>query len=161
MNKDNLNELARHLHETHKEAEAALDRVAPHVPLTEVVRGLFDDVVPFTMEFKTYRQFKTTLLELQFFGPPPLGACCADCYCTVCQSFNGGEQLITLARPYIAGSIFVSINNVATESFEETSPSSGLVTVLSLATPENGVTAEASELPLVKVCYLYKYVTCT
>jgi hypothetical protein len=148
MNKDNLNELARHLHETHKEAEAALDRVAPHVPLTEVVRGLFDDVVPFTMEFKTYRQFKTTLLELQFFGPPPLGACCADCYCTVCQSFNGGEQLITLA-------------NVATESFEETSPSSGLVTVLSLATPENGVTAEASELPLVKVCYLYKYVTCT
>lgn len=147
---DNLKWVGKYIGDTGRMADEALARVAQHRPTVETVRDVFDNVVPFAMVFNTSKEFPTTILTLEFFGPPPNIGCCADCFCTVCQLIqNHTSTTVSLYRAYLSGSVTVYINNIKTTAFTESSS-----TTITLTTLPNIA-------DILKICYIYRYDGCT
>src|SRR4051812_26191365 len=106
MASDNLNEVGKGLRRTKKDTDYALKKYHKF-KRAERARDIFDDAVPFVMEFRTESDKETTTLDLTFNKPPPLGGCKSDCLSGSCEEFilGSGDHLITVANPYTAGSV--------------------------------------------------------
>jgi hypothetical protein len=148
---DNFDEVGRFIRKNRDLANDALRHTRYHTPVPDTVRDVFDDTIPFRMEFNSYPTFKNVKLDLEFFGPPPSLGCCADCYCTVCENFSGESVTLNLRRDYVPGSVTIYINNIQTTEFTETDPANGVVTLTGIVTASDSI----------NLCYIYKYTDCT
>jgi hypothetical protein len=105
--------------------------------MLERSRDVFDPLIPFEMEFKTPNRPESNpdakvTLDLFFAPPPPLTAK-APCIHSRCLPFtetSGGDHILNVGEPYIAGSVSVFINTfpLPVSDFRET-PETGDVFV--------------------------------
>lgn len=68
---DGLNELSKDLRRTRDNADFALSRHHPSIPIVERVRDAIDSDHPFKMEFKVPREDSRVMLDLNFKLPAP------------------------------------------------------------------------------------------
>lgn len=125
---DSLNQLGKTLKDGRDAANASLKRLHKKKLKIERVVDLFDAETSFTMDFSVERGLKSVYLDL-YFKPPVDTTCCAGNYCSSCEIFNAGEEVITLSGPYIPGSVTVQINGRIETRFTETSDTRGVVTI--------------------------------
>jgi len=144
---DKADQIGKIIKKNQTNAQHALKRYVPLLRKIESVRDTFDSDIPFDMEFNTKPNESIVTLSL-FFQPPGPTTCCEDFLCSACESFNSGDQVITLNRGYIANSVSVYINGHkrTTTDYTETSPSGGVVTLIKNVT----------ELDVVRICYVYQ-----
>lgn len=129
---DKLNEVGKELGRIKRNSEAALRRYNPKQPKIERARDVFDDVIPFEMEFETDEIDKLMFIDLYFNKPPPLKGCNGR-YTIPCEDFalSAGDHLIQVTSRYKPGSVTVFRDNVKLSSpaFYEYDPINGLVWV--------------------------------
>jgi len=147
--RDSINEVGKLLRKTKNNSEAALRRHALNHPRVDRVRDLFDDVVPFEMEFETKPQEHSFNMDLYFNKPPPLNCINHGQYVLICENFtvevSTGSHLIQLESSYWPGSVTVyfGATQIDTSQYSEYDPVNGLVYVV----VPDGVTE-------VTICYL-------
>lgn len=127
---DNLNQLGKGLKQGSNKSTRALKRTKKIIPQVERVRDIVDSTVPVTLEFKILHEDHRVLLDLNFMPPPKTG-CCAGCFCSVCEFFDGGitETEVQLTYAYVPGTVVVFKNDIETQYFEETDPQLALITL--------------------------------
>jgi hypothetical protein len=135
--RDSINEVGKSLRKTKENSEAALRRYAPTRAKIERIRDIFDDVIPFEMEFETKDSEKLMSLDLYFNKPPPVITCLdGGRYVLQCQDFcttvGEGAHLLNVGHSYFPGTVSVFLNNVRLDSsqFSEYDPVNGLVYVI-------------------------------
>lgn len=130
MSKDNLNQVGGNLSSNRKKSDRSINRTKKIIPQIERVRDVLDFSIP--MEFQFVQKFEghRVMFTLTFY-PPPKNGCCADCYCAVCEFYDGGttETQLQTTYSYIPGSITAFKNNVVTTNYTETNPQAGEVTL--------------------------------
>lgn len=146
---DKLNELSKRLRQTRDNSEAALRRYAAIHPKIERIRDIFDDVVPFEMEFSTDENDMVISLDLYFNKPPPLNCINHGQFALLCENFtveiSSGFHLIQLKSSYYPGSVtvFTGTTQLSTSQYNEYDPVNGLVYIVAL----DGITE-------ITICYL-------
>lgn len=133
---DKLTQAARKIGQTKRNSEAALRRYNVKHPKIDRVRDIFDNVVPFEMDFETEPNETLMFINLSFNKPPPVSCSCGIKYKLLCEehSFDAGSgHLIQVTYfPYEPGSVSVFINGdqLSTSQYTEYDPSNGLVNVV-------------------------------
>lgn len=146
---DNLKELSKNLKATQNNTNYALQRNHPIYPLIHRSRDIFDYVIPFEMEFSTFKNDNFSLLNLTFAPPPPSDCNQGGCFVGICEFYKGTDTVLTLTYPYLSNTLFVYVEDIVTANFSETGASE--VTL--------GFTPSAEDA--VKVCYIYEIEGCT
>lgn len=152
---DSLNQLGLELKKTSDVAKKALNKNNIEYGIAESARDIFDSIVPFTMNFSITRKNSSVFANLIFEPPPPIdgtGNCCADCFCSICESylfsdFINREALTTY--PYIASTIKVYDSYGQTYLVTETDPAAGIVNL--------GYDPIGDSTNIIYICYIYKY----
>lgn len=130
---DKIREVGKSLRKTRENSEAALRRYNVKHPRIERARDIFDDVIPFEMEFKTESQDSLFSMDVFFNKPPPLRNCKFGRFVTACTEFTvpAGDHLLNLGESYVPGSVTVFSNGteLSSANYYEYSPSEGLVFV--------------------------------
>lgn len=141
---DNLNQLGKNLSSNRRKSTQALNRDRKIIPQIERTRDIMDKEVPFEMSFVIEREESKVLLDL-IFTPPPATGCCAECFCAVCEFYDGGitETEIRTTYNYIPNTVVIFKNNIETKYFTETDPQRGIITLW------------AHNNENIKVCYVY------
>ncbi len=140
---DTLKQVGREIRGQRNDAKDALNRYARIDHKIERVRDVFDSELSFKMDFET--DTNSTVTMNIFFSPPPPSSCCSNGFCSACEVFADGEQVITLDRGYIPGSISLFISGTQRTTFEETNASAGIVTI----------TIPVAVGDVVRICYIY------
>jgi hypothetical protein len=143
---DYARQVGRELNQQGQDTHDALNRYAQRPVALERARDIFDPVVPFEMEFYTDKPQSKVMLDLFFLGPPP-SKCCSNNLCSKCEVFADGSEVITLERPYVAGSVIPYVKGTRRTAFTETSPETGVVTI--------NTTVAVGDV--VRICYVYLY----
>lgn len=134
---DKLTEVAKQLGQTKRNSEAALRRFAAMHPKIERVRDVFDETIPFEMEFDTDPQDNIFNLDLYFNKPPPLKGCNGR-FTIPCERFEvgPGDHLIQVSANYKPQSVVVFRDNIRVYAeFGEYEPANGLVWVQATENP--------------------------
>lgn len=131
---DKLNEVAKTLGLTKRNAEYAVKRSQAIHPRIERVRDIFDETIPFEMEFDTLNQDSSYFMDLFFNKPPPLKNCEFGRYAINCNEYTleAGDHLIQVTARYKPGSVSVFRNYIRLTpgvEFYEYDPAQGLVWV--------------------------------
>lgn len=150
---DKLSQVGKSLGQTKKDAETALRRYQPKHPKVDRIRDVFDDTIPFEMEFKTEDNETLFHMDLYFNKPPPLSGCNGR-YDYPCQEFllSSGDHLVQVTSRYKQGSVVVFRNGIRLLSgFSEYDPEQGLIFLQGLTT----------ETIAFNICYIIdSWVTC-
>lgn len=137
---DKLSEVAKNLGLTKRNTEAALRRYQVSHPKIERVRDIFDDIIPFEMEFETDQNDTLFNMDLYFNKPPPLRSCPGRFTIPCAEFIEGpGDHLIQVTARYKPGSVVVFRNGIKLDSsgYGEYDPINGLVFVIGTSSLQN------------------------
>lgn len=147
---DKIKEVGKILGKTKRDSEAALRRYNPVYGRAERIRDIFDDVVPFEMEFQTKKEENIFRLNVNFNKPPPMNNCQEGYYTSNCQDFvansgEGGAHLFNVGETYFPLTVTVYVDGVQypLDKFSEYDATQGLVYVVDLLPDQ-----------IVSICYL-------
>lgn len=156
---DKLNELGKDLNKTVKNTGKALKKSASQYGMTESVRDIFDQFVPYRMHFRVPRDGMSVAATLRFELPPPLtglGNCCSTCYCAACEKYTFVDFTNTTALttyPYIAGTVRLFDSLQPSGGIIETDPDAGIIDLDYLPVDDTD--------NVIQICYIYSNCTVT